>query len=209
MGHHHQHLFSMRIDPMLDGINNSVVETDVVPSDAPTGSEDNWAGNSFETRKTILSTTADGVRDAAPQLTRTWSIVNEGKLHYASRQPAGYKIMAAQMPPLLAKPDSIVAKRAPFAQHSLWCAPYDPQQLYPAGKYVPQTQETPKDAITSFVDGNRNIRNTDVAVWLTWGVTHGAFKLSACLRASADYLCAQSSGQRISPLCLLSTALCS
>lgn len=35
-----QHLFSTRIDPMFDGLDNSVCEVDVVPSDAPTGSEE-------------------------------------------------------------------------------------------------------------------------------------------------------------------------
>jgi len=29
----------MRVDPMIDGLNNSVCEVDVVPTDAPTGSD--------------------------------------------------------------------------------------------------------------------------------------------------------------------------
>lgn len=37
--HHHQHLFSVRVDPMIDGLDNSVCETDVVASDEPTGSD--------------------------------------------------------------------------------------------------------------------------------------------------------------------------
>lgn len=40
MAHHHQHLFSVRVDPMIDGITNSVCEVDVVSSDAPTGSDE-------------------------------------------------------------------------------------------------------------------------------------------------------------------------
>ena len=40
MAHHHQHLFSVRVDPMIDGLANSVCETDVVPTDAPTGSDE-------------------------------------------------------------------------------------------------------------------------------------------------------------------------
>jgi primary-amine oxidase len=30
----------MRVDPMIDGLNNSVCEVDVVPTDAPTGSDE-------------------------------------------------------------------------------------------------------------------------------------------------------------------------
>jgi primary-amine oxidase len=52
----------------------------------------NFAGNSFETRKRFFDTTADGVTDAAPQNSRVWNIVNEGKKHYASKQPVGYKV---------------------------------------------------------------------------------------------------------------------
>jgi primary-amine oxidase len=44
-GHAHQHLFSLRIDSMVDGVNNSIVETDIVPMEAPTGSKENWAGS--------------------------------------------------------------------------------------------------------------------------------------------------------------------
>jgi len=172
MAHHHQHLFSMRVDPMIDGLNNSVCEVDVVPTNAPTGSDENFAGNAFETRKTIFETTADGVRDADPVKGRTWLMINENKKHHASKLPVGYKIMCKDMPPLLAKPDSLVAMRAPFAKHNLWVAPYAAEQLYPAGKFVPQTMKTPDDAIDAFVAGGRNIRNTDIALWLTWGATH-------------------------------------
>lgn len=103
------------------------------------------------------------------------------------------QLMCKDMPPLLPKPDSIVAMRAPFATHSLWVAPYDAKQLYPAGKFVPrelksavdfmrtvktdnrrivETLKTPEDSILSFVAGEKNIRNTDIALWLTWGTTH-------------------------------------
>lgn len=46
-----QHLFSTRIDPMFDGLDNSVCEVDVVPSDAPTGSED--VGHRIKTLKNL------------------------------------------------------------------------------------------------------------------------------------------------------------
>ena len=46
--------------------------------------------------------------------------------------------MCKDLPPLLPKPDSIVAMRAPFATHSLWVAPYNEKEVYPAGKFVPR-----------------------------------------------------------------------
>lgn len=138
--HNHQHLFSLRIDPMIDGINNSVIETDAVPVDAPTGSDDNYFGNGFIARKKVLDTTADGARTYDHEAGRQWSLVNESKRHYASGQAVGYKIHCRDYPPLLAKPDSWVAKRAPFATKTMWVTPYQEGQFYPAGKHVPQTR---------------------------------------------------------------------
>lgn len=138
IAHHHQHLFSVRVDPMIDGLDNSTIETDVVPLPAKRNSDENYAGNAFIAKKTYLNTTAEGVRDADATKTRTWTIANENKLHYASKLPVGYKIMCKDMPPLLAAADSLVAMRAPFATHNIWVAPYQADQVYPAGKFVPR-----------------------------------------------------------------------
>lgn len=77
---------------MIDGINNSVVETDVVPLPEPTGSDENWAGNGFIAKKTILQTTGEGARMSDTVKGRMWSLVNEDKVHYASKAPVGFKV---------------------------------------------------------------------------------------------------------------------
>lgn len=116
---------------MIDGVKNSVIETDIVPLDAPTGSVDNWAGNGFVTKKTVLGTTGAGGRVYDAVKGRSWSMVNEDKLHYSSKAPVGFKIMCKDFPPLLAKPDSLVGRRAPFATRNMWVTPYVDGQLYP------------------------------------------------------------------------------
>lgn len=77
---------------MIDGINNSVIETDILPLEAPTGSDENWAGNGFYSTKSFLSTTSEGARNADVVKGRMWSIVNEDKKHYSSKAPIGYKV---------------------------------------------------------------------------------------------------------------------
>lgn len=47
-----------------------------------------------------------------------------------------YKLVPYAHPPLMAHPDSLIAKRAVFATHNLWVTPHDDDQMYPAGKYV-------------------------------------------------------------------------
>lgn len=168
----HQHLFSLRIDSMIDGLNNSVIETDAVRVDAPTGSAENFCGNGFYSKKTVLNTTSEGARVYDNDKVRQWSMVNENKKHYASGEPVGYKIMCKDMPPLLANHDSWVAKRAPFATKSLWVTPYEDGQLYPAGKNIPQTRDVPEDSVPKWIEGDKNIRNTDIVTYVTFGVTH-------------------------------------
>lgn len=190
VAHHHQHLFSTRIDPMIDGLANSVVETDVVPADEPTGSTGNYAGNGFEARKRVLETASEAVRDYDAEKSRSWSIVNESSTHYASKQPAGFKvrslsvlskckgehfyaqIMCKDAPRLLAKPDSLVAKRCPFAMHNLWLVPKPEERLFPAGKYPTQTITAPADSVSHWAAGEERVRNEDIAIFYTWGVTH-------------------------------------
>ena len=123
---HHQHLFSLRVDPMIDGIKNRVVEVDVVPDEEPVGSATNYYGNGFKTVKKPFETSKGSVSDADASKVRGWLIENPSKQHYSSGNNIGYKIMSKDMPPLLAKPGSIVWNRAPFARHNVsqrrsWC----------------------------------------------------------------------------------------
>ncbi|MCO5553772.1 hypothetical protein L7F22_007298 [Adiantum nelumboides] len=67
--HLHQHLFSLRVDPHIDGALNSISEQTIRAVEAPSGSDENWAGNAFTANQRILQTTGEGVRDA--NLTRS------------------------------------------------------------------------------------------------------------------------------------------
>ena len=170
--HLHQHLFSVRLDPHIDGRLNSVMEQHVAPSPYKTGSAENWAGNAFDAHSRVLEKTQEAVRDADPSTERTWLLVNENKKHYASGKPVGYKIIAPNMPRLYAQPDSIVAIRAPFANHHFWTVPYDDARKYPAGKHCTQTMKTPDDSLPAWVKNGGEIRNKDIISFVTIGVTH-------------------------------------
>lgn len=171
--HYHQHLFSVRIDPHIDGQLNSVQEQHIESSPFPTKSAENWAGNAFTAPTRILQTTGEGVRDTNADVERTWTIVNEQSKHYSSGKSAGYKIMCKDMPRLYAHHDGIAAIRAPFAKHHLWTLPYHETDRYPSGKFVPQTFKAPQDSIESWVgDGKKNIANEDIVTYVTCGTTH-------------------------------------
>lgn len=134
----------------------------------------NWAGNAFDIKRRLLTTSGDAVRDADLESERYWSIVNESHKHHASGYPVAYRFVApgAQVK-LWAAPDSIVARRAPFAKHHWYTLPYEEDRLYPAGKHVVQTTETPADSVAGWVgDGHDNVRDTDVIVFAQVGLTH-------------------------------------
>ncbi|KAI5998119.1 copper amine oxidase [Pisolithus albus] len=177
--HYHQHIFSVRVDPMLDGLQNSVIESEIVGLDAPTGSSENFAGNGFVIKDRVLkSQVEDGARDFDWANERRWRIANLNKTHYASGKPVSYTIMMkGAVLPLLAKPDSWVARRASFAHKQLWVVRDEEgpkgSRLFPSGKYVPQTREEPEDSVGKWVkEGNGSIENEDIVLFLTLGATH-------------------------------------
>ncbi|TCD61981.1 hypothetical protein EIP91_007645 [Steccherinum ochraceum] len=175
---YHQHLFSVRLDSMIDGLNNTVVETDVLPLDAPTGSIHNFAGNGFFTRETPITKAKDGAREYSVQTDRRWIITNPEHQHPASKKNVGYAIgMKGGVCKMMAKEDSWVVKRAGFTQKDLWVVKdvEGPKgsRMWPSGKYVPGTRGEHQDEfITSWVRGEDNLVGEDLLVYLTVGTTH-------------------------------------
>lgn len=169
-GQHHQHYFCARIDPMVDGIANSVAQIDVIPSDLPTGHPGNEFGNAFYPTTSIFDDTDSAKTMADPSKSRTWKIINEAKLNPYSHEPVGYTLVSTHTPPLLPKSDSVVAQRATFATKTLWVTPYVDDQLYPAGFYCIQSHEPM--GLPVWTRENQSIRNKDVVLYFTFGLNH-------------------------------------
>jgi len=179
--HYHQHLFSLRVDPMVDGLYNSVVESDVVPlPNAPIGSAENFAGNAFVVQEKVLKEASEGAREYDFERDRRWRVVNRNaKPHYSSGAAPGYVIgMKGAAARLLAREGGWVARRASFAANdtSLWVIKdkesVDGSRLWPAGKYVPQTQDHPEESVCNWVKDAGSIDNEDIVLFLTLGTTH-------------------------------------
>ncbi|KAF7784980.1 hypothetical protein Agabi119p4_1145 [Agaricus bisporus var. burnettii] len=175
--HYHQHVFSYRLDPMIDGIKNTVIEADVEMLDAPTGSKENFAGNGFYTKETRLATETGRQYDISKE--RRWRIVNPQKRHYSSGKEVGYSLgIKGGVVPMLAKDDSWLAKRAPFLKNALWvCRDVEggedgSERVYPAGKYVPLTRETPADSVGNWVKDEQPTDGEDILVYFNIGTTH-------------------------------------
>ncbi|RHZ45552.1 peroxisomal copper amine oxidase [Aspergillus thermomutatus] len=172
----HQHIFSLRVDPEIDGPSNTVVQSDAVPMDDPVGSPANPYGNGFYARKTPLRTALHGAADYCHETSRGWDIINPNRLNPCTRRPIAYKILNNNCPKLLAKPGSPVYKRAGFARKALWVLPYRDYEVFPAGQYVCQStgeEGHPYNAtIVDWAARDECIENTDIVCYIQFGLTH-------------------------------------
>ena len=162
----HQHLFSARLDMMVDGLGNSVEEIDM--HGCPVGPENPY-GNAMTRTITRLERESEAGRLTAPERGRVWRVVNPSAANSLG-QPVGFTLFPQANPTLLADPSSSLHARAGFATKQLWVTKYDPAQRYPAGDFV--NQHPGGAGLPQFVAGDRDITDTDVVVWHTFGPTH-------------------------------------
>ncbi|GIF67359.1 amine oxidase [Asanoa ishikariensis] len=163
---YHQHLFSARLDMMLDGVGNAVDELDV--RRVPVG-EANPYGNAFTRTATRLTSESQGARSADNGVGRVWRISNPDKTNRLG-QPVSYVLRPEGQPALLADESSSIARRATFATKHLWVTRYDADERYPAGNHV--NQHPGGAGLPQFVADDESIDGEDIVVWHTFGSTH-------------------------------------
>ena len=184
MAQNHQHLFCIRIDPAIDGHDNTVVTEESLPM--PMSRELNPFGNGYEVKlfhnPNILHETnkRPQVRqtqiqnsmffDASPFTNLTVKITNPSKLNPISGKPVAYKFIPTPSQLMLAHPDSIMAKRAQFAQHHVWVTKYKDRELWAGGEFTNQSQKE-VDGVADAVARSENVANDDVVIWNVFGLT--------------------------------------
>ncbi|MET1059724.1 MAG: tyramine oxidase, partial [Nocardioides sp.] len=163
---YHQHLFSARLDMMVDGVDNAVDEVDA--QRVPIG-PDNPYGNGFTRRVERLTRESSGARMADGSVGRVWHVVNPTRTNRLG-QPVAYALHPEGQPTLLADPASSIARRAAFTTRHLWVTAQDDQERYPSGQYV--NQNPGNTGIDTWVGADRDIDGQDLVLWHTFGLTH-------------------------------------
>ncbi|MDG4826366.1 primary-amine oxidase [Asanoa sp. WMMD1127] len=163
---YHQHLFSARLDMMLDGVGNAVDELDV--RRVPVG-EANPYGNAFTRTATRLARESEAARSADNAVGRVWRISNPDRTNRLG-QPVAYVLRPEGQPALLADASSSIARRAAFATKHLWVTRYDADERYPAGNHV--NQHPGGAGLPTFIADDQSIDGEDIVVWHTFGSTH-------------------------------------
>ncbi|MBT4488624.1 MAG: primary-amine oxidase [Rhodospirillaceae bacterium] len=166
MAQNHLHLFCARLDAAIDGAANNLVEVNVVQD--PPGPDNPW-GNAFHAERTVLKSEMAARRDRNADTERYWKITNPNRQNRMGGD-TGYKLMAPSMVRPFNHGDTLMAKRAAFTRHHIWATPYRTEERYPAGVYV--NQSNGEDGIETWTAADRNIENTDIVVWHTFGIMH-------------------------------------
>ena len=162
----HQHLFSARLDMMLDGDTNRVEELDLVRLPKGPG---NPHGNAFTQKRTLLARESEAVRDADGSKGRAWHISNPESLNQLGH-PVGYTLYPEGQPALAMADDSSIASRAAFARHHLWVTRHAEDELYAAGDFV--NQHPGGAGLPAYVAQDRDLDGQDLVVWHSFGLTH-------------------------------------
>lgn len=167
LAQNHQHIFAIRIDPAIDGQNNTIIKEESLP--VPMNLNTNPHGNGYMVvQETIKASTW---LDASPWTNLTIKMVNTSKMNPVSQRPIGYQFTPPPTQLLLADPESIVAKRAAFARHHIWVTKYKDGELFAAGALTNQSRRE-VGGVADAIARNDNVENSDVVVWAVLGFTH-------------------------------------
>ncbi|KKZ60866.1 primary-amine oxidase [[Emmonsia] crescens] len=162
----HQHIFSLRIDPSIDGHNNTVIYQDSVPM--PDDPVSNPYGVGYVAETTVLKTS--GTADTNVEKHRVFKIRNDSVINPISRKPVAYKLQTLASQMMLMNPRSFNRRRAQFATKPIWVTKYQDGELYAAGEFTNQSKKS--SGVEEWTGRNDNVENTDVVLWHTFGLTH-------------------------------------
>lgn len=162
---HHQHIFSLRVDPAIDGHSNRLVYDDALPMPR---SHFNPHGTGYYTEETLVS--QSGGYDLNPDTNRTFKIQNVNVRNPINNKPVAYKIHAPPFQKGIADKDSFNYKRVEFSDRNIYAVKHRDGELYAGGKYTNQSRGG--TGVRSWADRKDNIVDEDLVVYVQFGINH-------------------------------------
>lgn len=159
MAPYHQHLFSLRIDPAVDGFKNTVTYEDSVamPKDPKT----NPFGVGYVSKETVLAKAGHAETDVSTA--RVFKIRNDSIINNISHKPVAYKVQTLPSQMMIMDPSSFNAQRAHFATHPVWVTKYRDDELYAAGEHTNQSKRD--TGLSTWAYRDDELVNEDVVFW--------------------------------------------
>lgn len=161
---HHQHFFNFRLDLDVDGVGNSIFE-----SNSRALEDGNPLGNAFVMESTKLATEKAARRDLSLASQRKWKVVNPAAKN-ALGGTTGYLLIPGDNSLPFVTRKSPVRRRAAFLDHHFWATRFRDAEMHASGYYP--NQSTGGDGLEQWTADDEALDKTDVVVWYTTGVTH-------------------------------------
>jgi len=159
---HHQHFFNFRLDFDVDGLANSIYESN-------TRAAEGGLENAFVMEATKLATEKAAQRDLSLAAQRKWKIVNPA-VRNALGEPTAYLLVPTESSLPYVQATAPVRKRAAFLNHHFWATRFADSEMHASGYYP--NQSTGGDGLEKWTSDDQSLDNADVVVWYTTGVTH-------------------------------------
>lgn len=161
----HQHMFSFRIDPALDGNQNTIYYEDSVPMPED---ENNPYKVGYTTEQTVFKTSSTA--QTSVDRHRVFKIRNDNIINPITYHPIAYKLQTSPAQMMLASKNSFGLKRAVFATKPIWVTRYRDGELFAAGEFTNQSKQS--HGVEEMVARKDPVENEDVVLWHTFGLTH-------------------------------------
>ncbi|OJJ02870.1 hypothetical protein ASPVEDRAFT_62801 [Aspergillus versicolor CBS 583.65] len=161
----HQHMFSLRIDPAIDGFRNTVYYQDSVPLPED---EKNPYLVGYTTEETVIDKSNTAETDINRH--RVFKIRNDNVVNPITYKPVSYKLQAAPSQMLIMPKKAMGYQRAEFASKPIWVTKYQDNELYAAGEFTNQSKRA--QGVETWVQRKDDTENEDVVLWHTFGLTH-------------------------------------
>ena len=162
----HQHLFNYRLDMMVDGPRNRVIEVEAERVPMGPGNEH---GNAMRASKRLLERESEAARELDAQTMRYWRIESAEATNELGT-PTAYRLVPKGNSYLLTDPESPLTRRAQFATKHFWVTRYDPDERYSGGTYP--NQSLGGEGLVAWQADDEPIVDEDVVCWYTFGSTH-------------------------------------
>lgn len=162
---HHQHIFSLRVDPMIEGYKNRVAYDEAHPMPR---SDFNPHGTGYYVEETVIE--KSGGYDIDFDKNREFKIQNAAVRNPVNGKPVAYKIQAPGFQKILSDKNSFNYKRAEFSDHNIYVVKYKDDELYAGGRYTNQSRGG--TGVRAWADREENVKDEDVVVFVQFGINH-------------------------------------
>lgn len=165
-GINHDHFFSLRLDLDIDGPANRFVRDKLV---AERQNEESKRSSIWRLQRNVATTDTAAKYRLSYDNPSLWRIENARAKNYLG-YATSYAIKAGGNARPLVDEDDPPLARAQFANHHLWVTPYDPEEMWAAGKF--SNQSSPGSGLPAWTRNKRDVQDTDIVLWYTMGFHH-------------------------------------